>query len=145
MNTIPLPEIFDRIVDHIIASVEGSLLSPQTFDPRVNPGGRNLGKMISFGIPDTNNTDLMRPRNEERLDHTMQIGIVERMQMGEQRATMTALLARIEAITSAMSDKGALAPMRVTFLGAVYPLSPSREYQFGLARFNVRADMHVIF
>jgi hypothetical protein len=145
MSTIPLATILDRIRDHVIASIPGSLLSPQMFDVKTNPGGPNFVKMISFGMAGSRNTDLMRPRNDERLDHAVRIGICERMKMHDQYATMAALLVRVEAITSVMSDKAALTGMRVSFVDATYPISPNREYQLGLINFNVRANMHVIF
>ena len=89
------------------------------------------------------NTDLTRGRDEERLDHAVQIGICELMKMHAQYDTMSALLDRVEAITSAMANKAALIGLRVRYVNSTYPISPNRKYQLGLIIFSVRANMHV--
>ena len=143
MQTIAEHVILDMVRDHVIAAIPDSVLSPQQFDPRVNPGGRNFSKMISFGISRSDNTDLTRGRDEEIFDHTVRIGIAERMRQGDQYATGSDLLRRKEAITSAMANKGALQGLRVRLRTAAYPISSTREYQFGLFDFRVRAIHHV--
>ena len=143
MSTIPLSVILDMVRDHVIVSIAGSLLAPQMFDIKVNPGGPNFVKFISFGMSGSRNTDQTRGRDDERLDHAVRIGICELMKPHAQYDTMSALLARVEAITSAMANKAALVGLRVRFVDATYPISPNRKYQLGLIIFNVRASMHV--
>jgi hypothetical protein len=131
-----------RVVENIVA-VTGLGRSEFLYNPERSPAP-DIGK-LAFGVELTANTDDYNDNDSVRINHTLLVAFSRELATSDEFGTQLATLdqqAAIIASAGIRSEAAGYGPVRLTFEGTTYTLSPANERLVVVMRFAVVHDIH---